>query len=170
MKLGMNPSIQRTWLNKNLKYDTGFFKTVCYSTSVTSDFNVYVKDDWLNGGFIFPALKNVFHLEKNNKLDWRPFKPGIDAIWLFRNHDGSAQALLKFQPGAAVPPHWHLGYEMVLCVEGSFNDERGSYNKGDLNVNPTGSHHHNVHSEKGCILLISWTKNVEFLKFTNPGH
>eukprot|EP01091_Cochliopodium_minus_P015346 TRINITY_DN5433_c0_g1_i1.p1 TRINITY_DN5433_c0_g1~~TRINITY_DN5433_c0_g1_i1.p1 ORF type:complete len:186 (-),score=46.88 TRINITY_DN5433_c0_g1_i1:39-596(-) len=163
MGMGMNTSLfKKTWLN-NKKCD-GFFKT-CYSTEVKADMNVYVKDEWRKVGFVYPGLRKIFDLEKNNKIEWKPFKPGIDAYWLFRNPDGSAMGLLKYQPGARVPPHWHLGYEMVVVLEGSFTDEHGVYHKGDLNVNPTGSHHHDVYSEQGCTLLISWTNSVEFLKY-----
>ena len=71
--------------------------------------------------------------------------------------------MLNFSPGARVPPHWHHGYEQVIVLEGSFSDEKDVFHKGDVTINPTGSHHFSVYSEKGCIILISWTGKVEFM-------
>lgn len=62
-----------------------------------------------------------------------------------------------------MPGHWHSGYENVICVSGSFTDERGSYKKGDVMINPTGSQHVALKSDEGCIVLIIWEKKVRRL-------
>ena len=48
----------------------------------------------------FFRLSKIFDLEKNNRLDWKPFRDGIDAVWLHKEVNGPAAALLKFKPKA----------------------------------------------------------------------
>ena len=62
-------------------------------------------------------------------------------------------ALLRYQPGTAVPRHRHLGLETIVVLEGSQSDERGRYETGAVVLNPEGSEHH-VCSDEGCVVLI----------------
>ena len=88
----------------------------------------------------------------------------MDAVWLYRDEkEGSSSGLLKYRPKAAVPNHFHHGHEVVIVLEGSFKDERGTWKKGDLVVNPKGSTH-SIYSEEGCINLLIYQKPVEFTK------
>ena len=38
-------------------------------------------------------------------------------------------------PGTSVPLHSHNGKEYILVLDGSFCDEYGEYNKGDMQIN-----------------------------------
>lgn len=90
-----------------------------------------------------------------------PFRPGVE---IARIVDGSpALALLRYAPGASVPRHKHGGLETVLVLEGAQEDEAGRARAGDLVVNPEGSEH-SVRSTEGCVVLIQWTRPVEFLE------
>lgn len=71
-------------------------------------------------------------------------------------------ALLRYQPGASVPRHRHVGMETILVLEGSQSDEYGHYPAGSLVANPQGTIH-SVTSEEGCVVLIQWTRPVEIL-------
>ncbi len=99
-----------------------------------------------------------------------PLYDGVDMLRLYgpdprdqltRSEEPSA-ALLRYQPGAQVPRHRHRGYEHILVLSGSQSDERGSYGRGALVVNPPGSNH-TVRSEEGCLVLIIWDHPVEVL-------
>src|SRR5262245_3026591 len=92
---------------------------------------------------------------------FRPFRPGIDMLPLYQAANGSAAAILRYEPGAAVPMHRHDGYEHVLVLAGEQSDERGSYPAGSLRISPPGSSH-SVVSRKGCLVFIYWEKPVVF--------
>ncbi len=93
---------------------------------------------------------------------WEPLRSGVDIRRLYQNGaDGPAAALLRYQPGAAVPHHRHRGYEHILVLDGSQSDERGHYPVGTLVINPPGTAHR-VWSDAGCVVLIFWERGVPF--------
>ena len=95
---------------------------------------------------------------------WEFFREGIDVHWLYRPESGEASsaALLRYKPGAKVPPHRHTGNEHVFVIEGSQTDENGVHEQGSLTVNTAGSQH-SVTSENGCIVYVVWEKPIAFL-------
>ena len=59
-------------------------------------------------------------------------------------------SLLQIEPGGGVPQHTHKGFELTLLLDGSFNDEKGEYVKGDF-IMLDGAHTHNPISAEGCL-------------------
>jgi anti-sigma factor ChrR (cupin superfamily) len=55
-----------------------------------------------------------------------------------------------------------MGYEHILMLAGSQEDENGIYNSGTLMINPPGTKH-TVRSPAGCIVLAIYEKPVRFL-------
>jgi anti-sigma factor ChrR (cupin superfamily) len=101
-------------------------------------------------------------------LPFEPFRDGVDIHWLRRfADDGPGVALLRYQPGAAVPRHRHQGVETVLVLAGQQSDEAGDYGEGRFLINPAGSEHA-VWSRPGCVVLIHWQRPVTMLKETTP--
>lgn len=94
-------------------------------------------------------------------LEFASFREGVEICWL-RQADPSA-ALLRYAPGASVPRHLHAGLETIVVLDGSQSDENGTYERGALVLNPKGSSH-SVWSDKGCVVLITWERPVEFLE------
>jgi len=93
---------------------------------------------------------------------WEPFRAGVDIRRLYQaSGDGPTAFLLRYQPGASVPLHEHLGYEHILVLDGAQSDERGRYPAGTLVVNPPGSTHQ-VCSDIGCVVLIVRDRGVCF--------
>ena len=93
---------------------------------------------------------------------WEFFRDGVEASWIYANGDeGPASALLRYEPGAALPWHWHPAYEHILVLEGSQSDENGVYREGAALISPPGTSH-TVRSEEGCIVLAAWQKPVRF--------
>jgi anti-sigma factor ChrR (cupin superfamily) len=92
---------------------------------------------------------------------FRPFRQGIDILPLYEEPNGSAAAILRYSPGAAVPAHRHEGYEHALVLAGEQRDEHGSYPAGTLRISPPGSSH-SVSSPGGCLIFIIWEKPVVF--------
>lgn len=97
--------------------------------------------------------------------DWKPFRPGVTAIWLYDEGKGGAAAvLLRYEPGARVVLHEHVGYEHVFVIEGDQYDEYGTYPTGSFVINPPGTRH-SPGSKGGCVALLIYEKAV---RFVNP--
>jgi anti-sigma factor ChrR (cupin superfamily) len=93
---------------------------------------------------------------------WAPLRPGVHVRRLYQTPDGGpTAALLRYQPGAGVPHHEHLGYEHVLVLDGAQSDEHGHYPAGTLIVNRPASAHR-VASAEGCVALVIWERGVRF--------
>ena len=92
-----------------------------------------------------------------------PFRPGVDMCRLAGDPEGASVALLRYEPGARVPLHEHMGIETILVLDGVQYDDRGRYEAGSMVVNPAGSQHR-VWSDEGCVVLILWEKPVRILE------
>ncbi len=93
---------------------------------------------------------------------WAVFRDGVEILRLAGDGKmGASAALLRYQPGARVPPHRHPGFEVIYVMSGAQSDERGTYGAGTLIVNPPG-YEHSVWSDEGCVVLIMWERSVEF--------
>src|SRR5262249_30207975 len=92
---------------------------------------------------------------------WEPLRPGVHIRRLYQTPEGAAAALVRYQPGASIPGHEHLGHEHVLVLDGAQSDEYGRYAAGTLVVNRPGSSHR-VASAGGCVVLIVWERAVRF--------
>lgn len=114
----------------------------------------------LSHSLIFPHLAQI--IATPDSLVWESFRPGIAIHRLYNAApDGAAAALLRYDPGASVPRHRHLGYEHIWVLSGSQEDERGHYETGTLVINPPNTCHQ-VFSPDGCVVLIIWEKSVQF--------
>jgi anti-sigma factor ChrR (cupin superfamily) len=95
--------------------------------------------------------------------DWKPLRSGVEVLRLFGDHEeGASIALLRYAPGARVPRHRHMGFELIVVLSGAQSDERGTYAAGSVMVNPKGDEH-SVWSDEGCTILIVWERPVEFV-------
>jgi len=95
--------------------------------------------------------------------DWQSLRHGVDILRVCGNADsGPSVALLRYQPGAHVPAHRHLGFEVIYVLSGAQSDERGTYGAGTLVVNREGGAH-SVKSDDGCLVLIMWERPIEFV-------
>jgi anti-sigma factor ChrR (cupin superfamily) len=93
---------------------------------------------------------------------WQSFRPGIEIQRLYGDPAvGAAGALLRYQPGASLPRHEHIGHEWIWVLAGSQRDEHGEYAAGTLVVNTPGSKHA-LDSPMGCIVLVNWDAPVCF--------
>lgn len=93
-------------------------------------------------------------------LAFEPFKEGVQIYWI--RQESPQVALLKYEAGAAVGRHRHIGLETILVLEGDQQDENGEITVGDFVVNQPGSEH-SVRSKSGCVVLIQWEKPVAFV-------
>jgi anti-sigma factor ChrR (cupin superfamily) len=96
------------------------------------------------------------------RLEFSTLRPGVEIHVLHESSDGARAAILRYAPGAEVPPHRHEGREYIYVLEGEQADERGSYGPGSFAINEPGTTHR-VASESGCVVLIVWQRPVAFI-------
>ena len=98
------------------------------------------------------------------QLPFESFREGVTIHWIHRfEGDQPGVALLKYEPGAAVPRHRHEGLETILVLDGIQSDETGDFDCGSYIVNAPGTEH-SVWSASGCVVLIQWDRPVTILK------
>lgn len=83
------------------------------------------------GRGIYPGP--VMEALKGQEPRWKSLGLGVKQSILHDASDGSVR-LIYIPPGRAVPDHGHNGMELTLVLQGSFSDETGQFNTGDLEV------------------------------------
>ena len=84
---------------------------------------------------------------------WHPgLVPGLSVLPL---HESGPEhvALARWAPGTMFKPHAHDGGEEILVLEGTFQDEHGTYPKGSWLRSPHSSRHH-PYTEEGCTIYV----------------
>jgi putative transcriptional regulator len=99
-----------------------------------------------------------------DKVSWKHIGPGVWQHRIALSHRGRGSLrLLKVAPGRALPEHGHSGSELTLVLRGSFRDESGSYNVGDVaDVGQDIEHAPLADAEQGCICLVATEGQMRF--------
>ncbi len=86
---------------------------------------------------------------------WADFAPGV-SIKLLRADIEAARmtALIRMQPGSALPGHRHEQAEECLVLEGELFIGRHRLDAGDLHVAPLGTDHQPISSPAGALMLV----------------
>ena len=109
------------------------------------------------------VLRDLFGPNQDfSAMEWQPFREGIEIVRLYGDGvSGPSAALLRYAPGAQLPPHRHVDYEQIIMLRGSQRDEQGVYPAGTclIHAPDTG---HQVASDDGCIALAIWNSPVVF--------
>ncbi len=115
--------------------------------------------------------KGIQRLDLNKVTENRPtFLQALhkeradDQNTMLEKWDQSLQIqLIKVPPGGSVPPHTHKGKEMMLVLEGGFDDGVGRYDAGDFIVSDKTIHHHpKADPKEGCVCLIVLQGYLDF--------
>jgi hypothetical protein len=93
-------------------------------------------------------------------IDYAEYQPGLRKNvlihLLFDNTKddpaGSDAAIIRYLPGAFVPRHLHMGYEMVLVLQGEYVENDIPYGPGSLIIRAPGTTHE-MRSTPGCTIL-----------------
>ena len=97
-----------------------------------------------------------------NDIDWKTLYKGFKEFNIPVNDNDSVK-LIKMDPGTSVPLHSHNGKEYILVLNGSFCDEYGEYNKGDMQINDQQiKHNPTACNSDGCICLSITENDVVF--------
>jgi len=97
------------------------------------------------------------------EVAWNEGIPGVrqKPIWQDKATKRRA-AFVRFEPGAKLAAHRHIGDEFVFVIEGSNADESGELHAGNLNYRPNGCTH-SVWSKNGATAFAFVTGTVEML-------
>lgn len=76
---------------------------------------------------------------------------------------GADMAFLRYQAGAYVPGHVHMGFESVLVIQGDYIENGQTFLPGSLVVRAPGTCHSTA-SRDGCVILASRYVPVKQLK------
>ena len=97
-----------------------------------------------------------------NQIDWKTVYKGFKEFKISLNDNDSVK-LIKMDPGTSVPLHSHNGKEYILVLDGSFCDEYGEYNKGDMQINDQQiKHNPTACKSSGCVCLSITENDVVF--------
>ena len=97
-----------------------------------------------------------------NNIDWKSVYKGFKEFNIPVN-DSDSVKLIKMDPGTSVPLHSHNGKEYILVLEGSFCDEYGEYQKGDMQINDQQiKHNPTACNSDGCVCLSITENDVVF--------
>ena len=97
-----------------------------------------------------------------NHINWKTIYKGFKEFKIPVNDNDSVK-LIKMDPGTSVPLHSHNGKEYILVLDGSFCDEYGEYNKGDMQINDQKiKHNPTACNSNGCVCLSITENDVVF--------
>jgi anti-sigma factor ChrR (cupin superfamily) len=90
-------------------------------------------------------------------LPWIETRPGVRQKRFWEDKAGERRALLaRFEPGATLPPHRHVGDEVIFLVEGANADESGVVATGNMNYRPNGCVHTVTTQNGATVLAVVW--------------
>jgi len=119
----------------------------------------------INGG-VEPAAAIAGPPSQNFNLAeiaWADAMPGVRHKTIWTDKETKRRlALVRFDAGAKLPRHKHVGDELIFVIEGSVSDESGEVVAGNANYRPNGCTH-TVTSKNGATVFALVTGGVEML-------
>jgi anti-sigma factor ChrR (cupin superfamily) len=95
------------------------------------------------------------------EVEWQPMMPLIKAKLLWSDPASKRRAqLTRFEPGAVLPMHKHVGDEFLYVIEGEISDESGPVRAGSVGYRPDGCIH-SVTSKHGATVFAIIAGGVE---------
>jgi putative transcriptional regulator len=126
-----------------------------------------------SGTALLPAPLAAYVPADVEALAWRKVIGGVYEAELPLRDARYKTALLRIDPGRALPQHTHRGSEHILVLDGSFHDETGHYQRGDVASSDESIDHRPVaDAGKRCLCLIVTEGPVRLTgfwgRFLNP--
>jgi anti-sigma factor ChrR (cupin superfamily) len=92
-----------------------------------------------------------------NEVAWVEAMAGVRVKPVWEDKATARRAILaRFEPGATLPRHRHVGDELIFVVEGASVDESGTVTPGNLNYRPNGCVH-TVSTQNGAtVFAVVW--------------
>lgn len=90
-------------------------------------------------------------------LPWIETRPGVRQKKIWEDTATERRAILaRFEPGATLPPHRHVGDELIFIIEGANADESGVVATGNMNYRPNGCVHTVTTKNGATVLAVVW--------------
>ena len=90
-------------------------------------------------------------------LPWIDARPGVRQKRIWEDQAGERRCILaRFEPGATLPPHRHVGDELIFVLEGANTDESGPVLTGNMNYRPNGCVHTVTTKNGATVLAVVW--------------
>lgn len=97
------------------------------------------------------------HVVTVSDLPWIEARPGVRQKRIWDDTATERRAILaRFEPGATLPRHRHVGDELIFIVEGANADESGTVTTGNMNYRPNGCVHTVTTKNGATVLAIVW--------------
>ncbi len=110
------------------------------------------------------ALRNYLGVS-SSEIKWRFRLPGVKE-YRVETRDGGEAVLYWIRAGRKMPSHTHSGQEVTLLLKGSFSDEQGRYERGDVAVADDDVDHSPVAGKEADCICFAVTDAP--LKLTGP--
>ena len=92
-----------------------------------------------------------------NELPWVETRPGVRQKRIWEDKLNERRAILaRFEPGATLPRHRHVGDELIFLIEGANADESGVVATGNVNYRPNGCVHTVTTKNGATVLAVVW--------------
>ena len=90
-------------------------------------------------------------------LPWIETRPGVRQKKIWEDKANERRAILaRFEPGATLARHRHVGDELIFVVEGANADESGPVTAGNMNYRPNGCVHTVTTKNGATVLAVVW--------------
>jgi anti-sigma factor ChrR (cupin superfamily) len=90
-------------------------------------------------------------------VPWVDARPGVRQKRFWEDKATERRALLvRFEPGATLPAHRHVGDELIFLIEGANADESGVVATGQMNYRPNGCVHTVTSQHGATALAVVW--------------
>ncbi len=92
-----------------------------------------------------------------SEIPWVDTRPGVRQKRIWEDKASERRAILaRFEPGATLPPHRHVGDELIFIIEGANADESGVVITGNMNYRPNGCVHTVTTKNGATVLAVVW--------------
>ena len=103
-------------------------------------------------GAVVPS--QIFDL---SELPWIDARPGVRQKRIWEDKVNERRAILaRFEPGATLTRHRHVGDELIFVIEGANADESGPVTTGNMNYRPNGCVHTVTTKNGATVLAVVW--------------
>jgi len=107
------------------------------------------------------GVSNPSQIIDVSELEWQAMTPAIKAKMLWSDPAAKRRAqLTRFEPGAVLPLHKHIGDEFLYVIEGAISDESGTTAAGSVGYRPDGCVH-SVTSKHGATVFAIISGGIE---------
>ncbi len=92
-----------------------------------------------------------------SELKWVEALPGVRQKRIWEDKTTERRAMLaRFEPGATLPLHRHVGDELIFIIEGANADEAGVVATGNMSYRPNGCTHTVTTKNGATALAVVW--------------